>query len=107
MRAVVVVVLGACSFRPGILPASGDAALEIEDALADTATDTPTDVVVSTCLETSWCRRKPITVDTGKVTGGPHIDFTLLVHLAGSRPNTETSPPQPRLSPSVPPSSSD
>jgi len=46
-----------CSFRAGVLPEVASDAREV-DALA-------------TCLHSSWCKRKEITVDTTQVTGSP------------------------------------
>lgn len=78
MRVAVLALLAGCSFRfHGEQP--GDA--------SDAA---QADVTRTSCLD-GWCRRKPITV--GTVTGGPHTDFPMLVHIA-SDPDISGATPE-------------
>ncbi len=78
MRLLSTLVLAAagCGFQVGAGPI--DAALDDVTALRD-AVDAPQDSFIAT---TEWSRRKTITIDSAKVTGGPHIRFPVLISLA-------------------------
>jgi Concanavalin A-like lectin/glucanases superfamily/Domain of unknown function (DUF2341) len=55
-----------CSFRAGVLPES--------------ASDAGGADVLTTCLHSSWCKRKAITIDTAQVSGGP-TEVMLVVRI--------------------------
>lgn len=72
---VLVLAAAGCGFRVGAGPI--DAAVADEAGPRD-ATDAPQDSFIAT---TEWSRRKAITIDSTKVTGGPHIRFPVLISL--------------------------
>ena len=68
----------ACRFgSPGL---GGDAA-EPPDAAPDAAIDAPIDGPRTDWWDAAWTRRRPITIDTSKLTAGPVANFPLLVRL--------------------------
>jgi hypothetical protein len=82
MRWLPVVLLGACSFTPGALPGgTGDDARGVDSSLsgdADLADGAPD----GTTAPSSFVRL--IDIADAKVTGGPHVDFPLLVSISGT-----------------------
>jgi hypothetical protein len=82
MRWLPVVLLGACSFTPGALPGgTGDDARGVDTAVtadADLTDGTPDGTTAPTSLV------RLIDIADAKVTGGPHVDFPLLVSLSGT-----------------------
>ncbi len=84
MRSLVVVVLAAgCGFSTAA--GTADAPLPPADAAdaADAPIDMPPDMVIPT---SQWTRRKTITIDNARVSGGPHAGFPMLIRLP-SDPN--------------------
>jgi hypothetical protein len=83
MRWLPVVFLGACSFTPGVLPgdaAGGDArVIDASETLDADLTDASPD---GTTAPTSFVRL--IDIENAKVTGGPHVDYPLLVSISGT-----------------------
>jgi len=84
------VALAGCGFElsaPGAGPADADADA-LTDSAVDAAVDAPPDVAIDappttvSCLSGAWCRRMELTIPAGKVTGGPHAKFPLLVDFA-------------------------
>jgi hypothetical protein len=83
MRWIAVLVLGACSFSPGALTSDaqpGNEAGPMDGPRLDTA------VVDASLLDTYVApgRIRAIAVEDARVTGGPHVDFPLLIALSES-----------------------
>ena len=86
MRLLVLFVLAAgCGFRTAAGTADGSVPPD-EDAPPADAIDAPVDMSLPI---SPWTRRKTITVDNTRVSGGPHAGFPLLIKLA-SDPNLAT-----------------